>query len=397
MIEDKDSTKFTILDGKVHLFKRDLTKFWWTGFHHKGKYIRTSTKRTDVAGAEAFARQWYFQKQTEVVNNEISTPKHSFDKVASKAIEHYKSLVDRGIRSPKTLEGIEGILNSRVIPHFQKTPISKIDNQEWHRYKEKMLEQYPKITRGSLHQHKNAIRVVLNEGFRLGYIKSLPVFKDEYKTNKHANARPWFDSREYNKLHQNILAHAKKLEKKDRLQYQHAMELYDYVLIATNTGMRVGELRNCRVCDVKIVNEKLTSKRILIISNIKGKRGIGICQSYYGAVEPFERILKRRNIKKPNLCEEPLFLVHHRVMFNVILKKIGLKFTKADPPVRRDFVSLRATYICFRLLNGVPIYEIANNCRTSVEMIENSYAKYLGGTILPNINKTKKDIEGWDY
>ena len=83
-------------------------------------------------------------------------------------------------------------------------------------------------------------------------------------------------------------------------------------------------------------------------------------------------------------------------MFNKILLAIGLKETRGDPPIKRDFVSLRATYICFRLLNGVPVYEVANNCRTSVAVIESSYARYLGGAILPNINRTKSLQDGWD-
>ena len=32
--------------------------------------------------------------------------------------------------------------------------------------------------------------------------------------------------------------------------------------------------------------------------------------------------------------------------------------------------SLRHTYICLRLMEGADIYQIAKNCRTSVEMIE---------------------------
>jgi hypothetical protein len=82
-------------------------------------------------------------------------------------------------------------------------------------------------------------------------------------------------------------------------------------------------------------------------------------------------------------------------MFNTILKKTNLKNAKAKNQSRRDFVSLRSTYICFRLLNGAPIYEVANNCRTSVAMIQEHYAKHLGGELLKNINRT--NIEGWDY
>ncbi|CAN7699684.1 hypothetical protein [Neorhizobium sp. LjRoot104] len=44
-------------------------------------------------------------------------------------------------------------------------------------------------------------------------------------------------------------------------------------------------------------------------------------------------------------------------------------------------VSLRHTYICLRLLEGADIYQIAKNCRTSVEMIEKHYAVHLKNTL----------------
>jgi hypothetical protein len=40
-------------------------------------------------------------------------------------------------------------------------------------------------------------------------------------------------------------------------------------------------------------------------------------------------------------------------------------------------VSLRHTYICLRLMEGADIYQIAKNCRTSVEMIEKFYATHI--------------------
>ena len=180
------------------------------------------------------------------------------------------------------------------------------------------------------------------------------------------------------------------------------------MIIATNTGMRVGELQNMKFSDVEIVKEKMTDKEVLVIRNIKGKRGSGVCQSYYGAVPAFRRRMKARGISDINghansvrskrsklngLLDEKVFLIHHRTMFNNILEKAGLKYSDSNPPARRDFVSLRATYICFRLLNGVPVYEIANNCRTSVAIIESNYARHLGGQLMRNINRT----EGWDY
>ncbi len=83
-------------------------------------------------------------------------------------------------------------------------------------------------------------------------------------------------------------------------------------------------------------------------------------------------------------------------MFNKILEVSKLKYTNTEPKLKRDFISLRATYICFRLLNGAPIYEIANNCRTSVSVIQEHYAKRLGGQLMKNINRVQL-TEGWDF
>ncbi len=394
MNDTNTSEKITILDDKVHVFMRDGSPFWWCGFHFKGKYIRTSTKQKHLEAAKAFAKDWYFSKQTEIASGEIASPKHEFGKLAEEALANYKTmLVDRGQRSLKTYIGIEGILNSRVKDYFKKVAVQNIDNTAWHKYKEDMVALYPNIKRGTLHQYKNAIRMVLNYAYRQGILKQLPQFKDEYDTTKNTATRAWFTKDEYSKLHNSIRKHADYLETRDKLQHQHARELYDYVIFGTNTGMRVGELNACRFCDVRIVVEKLTDKKILVISNIKGKRGVGNCQSFYGAVDAFLRIVKRRGLTLAQAKEstEKLFLVHHRVMFNNILKEKKLKMTNTNPPTKRDFVSLRSTYICFRLLHGAPIYEIANNCRTSVKMIQDHYAKHLGGQLMRNINRIKFD------
>ena len=83
-------------------------------------------------------------------------------------------------------------------------------------------------------------------------------------------------------------------------------------------------------------------------------------------------------------------------MFNVVLGQNNLKYSNTQPPARRDFVSLRATYICYRLLNGADVYEVATNCRTSPEIIRESYAKYLGGEMFKDLNRVRGSLEGWD-
>ena len=68
----------------------------------------------------------------------------------------------------------------------------------------------------------------------------------------------------------------------------------------------------------------------------------------------------------------------------------------------RTAYSLRHTYICMRLMEGADIYQIAKNCRTSVEMIEKFYAAHIK-TMLDaaainvrkgTIQRERKDREG---
>jgi integrase len=74
-----------------------------------------------------------------------------------------------------------------------------------------------------------------------------------------------------------------------------------------------------------------------------------------------------------------LFPTSHRELFNALLDEEALKKDREGLP--RTAYSLRHTYICLRLMEGADIYQIAKNCRTSVEMIEKFYAAHIKNMI----------------
>jgi integrase len=76
---------------------------------------------------------------------------------------------------------------------------------------------------------------------------------------------------------------------------------------------------------------------------------------------------------RSDLSEDP------RQLFNTILGEEGVKKDREGQP--RTAYSLRHTYICLRLMVGADIYQIAKNCRTSVEMIEKYYASHLKNSL----------------
>ena len=126
---------------------------------------------------------------------------------------------------------------------------------------------------------------------------------------------------------------------------------------------------------------------------MRGKRGVGYCKSMTGAVRPFER-LKAGSVRRayderghgsgrtqctgqlaPAEPTDLIFPKWHRELFNTILDEENLKIDRDGQP--RTAYSLRHTYICLRLMEGADIYQIAKNCRTSVEMIEKYYASHI--------------------
>jgi len=58
-----------------------------------------------------------------------------------------------------------------------------------------------------------------------------------------------------------------------------------------------------------------------------------------------------------------------------VLEEEDLKIDREGQ--RRTAYSLRHTYICLRLMEGADIYQVAKNCRTSVEMIDKYYANHI--------------------
>ncbi len=94
------------------------------------------------------------------------------------------------------------------------------------------------------------------------------------------------------------------------------------------------------------------------------------------------------NDEYPQLSDH-VFPGSHVKMFDNLLEREGLKFDR-DGKARTSY-SLRHTYICMRLLEGADIYQVAKNCRTSVEMIEKHYAAHLKNTLdaaAINVKKT---------
>jgi hypothetical protein len=363
--------KHTLMGGKLHVYKRENSRYWQCSAYLGAKNRRTSTKEESLSRAKDFAEDWYLELKGKHRRGEIRDEKN-FKHAAEQFIREYE-IITHGERNPKYVDTQRRRIEVHLIPFFGDMGLSEITPGQVQEYRihrsEQGTEKYGKPpARSSLHQEIVALRQTLKLAVRHGWLDRLPDLSEPYKASGKISHRAWFSPEEYKQLYQATRRRAK-TPKRERWAWE-AEQLHDYVLFMANTGLRPDEIKRLEHRDVEIVEDYDTGETILEIE-VRGKRGIGYCKSTKGAVEPFRRLRKRNKPAPTDL----VFPKTHRELFNTILEEEGLKYDRDGN--RRTAYSLRHTYICLRLMEGADIYQIAKNCRTSVEMIEKYYAAHI--------------------
>jgi len=384
--------KHTILGGKVHVYRRDNSSLWQCSTYLAGKNRRVSTKEDGLAKAKDFAEDWYLGLRGKVRNGEITSEK-TFREAAVQFEREYQ-IITEGQRNAEYVEGHSTRLRLHLVPFFGDMGLSEITPgqvQEYRisRHEEAVKEHGKPPARSTMHQEIVVLRQTLKAAIRHRWLDRLPDLSEPYRASGKISHRAWFSPEEYKKLYEATRRRANS-PKNPRYKWESA-QLHDYVLFMANTGLRPDEASRLEYRDVKIVDDAGSHETILEIE-VRGKRGVGYCKSTSGAVRPFQRLVER-NKPQPT---DPIFPKTHRQLFNTILDEENLKKDREGQP--RTAYSLRHTYICLRLMEGADIYQIAKNCRTSVEMIEKYYASHLKNSLdaaAINIRrpKTKKTNE----
>jgi integrase len=389
--------QYTILCGKVHVYKRPNSSHWQCSSYFAGKNRRTSTKEDSLSKAKEIAEDWYLQLRGKLRSGEIKTEK-TFREASDQYLREY-DIITQGQRSKDYVKGQHWRSTVHLVPFFGHLGLSeitagKVQDYRIHRHEEAMKKRGKPPAHNTMHQEIVTLRQTLKTAIRQGWIDHLPDLSEPYRSSPKISHRAWFSPEEYKKLYEATRKRAHE-PKQARFKWE-CEQLHDYVLFSANTGLRPDEARRLQFRDVKIVEDEGSGQTILEIE-VRGKRGVGYCKSTTGAVRPFERLKTRlrpahaeeegRGGNEPNAGKngseelrlpQPTDLIFPkwpRELFKAILDEENLRVDREGRP--RTAYSLRHTYICLRLMEGADIYQIAKNCRTSVEMIEKYYAAHI--------------------
>lgn len=400
-----------LMGGKLHVYKRENSQHWQASAYLAGKNWRRSTKEESLSHAKEIAEDWYLELRGKARGGELKTGK-TFRDAAKHFLAEYLTLVAPE-RNPHYMSNFEMRLRAHLIPFFGDKVLSEITPGLVQQYRVHRMTVrrprpikrelkpgeaaplFPVPSRSTLHQETVALRLVLKAANRQGWLEYVPDLSPPYKASGKITHRAWFSPEEYQQLYEATRRRAQKpLNNRHRWTCE---QMHDYVLFMANTGLRPDEAGRLEFRDVKIVKDAGSKETILEIE-VRGKRGVGWCKSTARAVGPFKRLCERERTKAETgndnnittaqpilLKKEPrkvkpgptdkLFPSSQRELFNALLGELNLKHDR-EGNVRTTY-SLRHTYICFRLMEGADIYQIAKNCRTSVEMIEKFYASHI--------------------
>lgn len=347
----------SLMDGKVHVYRRDGSRYWQCSTYMSGRNHRKSTKHESLAMAMDYAREWYMTvyvdsrrfQESGLTQNLLhkAAPQHRREEPA-----HYHN----ALHSPYASQSPR--------PYAPRPKKQEASGPTFAEAAEKFIAEYNIITQGER-----------NEAWAQGHAMRINV-----------HLIPFFGDMPVKQINAGLMQEYRVARSTNGYKGRIWEDLHDYVLFMANTGLRPDEAGRLEYRDVTIVTDQDSGERLLEIE-VRGKRGVGYCKSMTGAILPFQRMQKRHS-GKPT---EKIFGKSPRDCMNKILDELNLKYDR-DGNVRTSY-SLRHTYICLRLMEGADIYQIAKNCRTSVEMIEQFYAAHLKNTLdasAINVRKPKR-------
>lgn len=406
------------------LFQRDGTN-WSMRYTMDSRQIRKSLGTSDETEARRRANEiWHEQNYR--LKHGLSLVEHAFNVVAEEFIRMIEHEAERKERSTDHAYFWPPKIRRFLIGYFGEKPIDKITASDIERYLEWRKTYWTsgpgsdieKITVkredgrnfsrpaprkiASLSTVKGEmviIRSLFQQASRWGYCQQIAIPAPVVR-KRIDNRRPGFTPEEYEKLFNSALARiselqprAKDIKAKDGREWTmkftpknikaDRIRLYCYIEIMAHSGMRPTEAKNliwANIIGFRECRDKPIGKQdVRLQVRGKGKHGTSIpLLDVIPALCMLWDVFEKEVGREPE-DSDPVFadadgkqILSFKRSFNELLKAAGLEFDYRG--VRRTPYSLRHYYISTMLINGVSIFDVALNTRTSLQMIERHYA-----------------------
>jgi len=326
---------------------------WMARIAKEGKFKATTFKNSDKWDYETAlmtANEWF----TQMIGIDIDAKEISL-KDAVNTYEQEKSIE----KSPRYARENAARLRKHISDKLGSTPIHQINREQIKRFRNNMVDKSEdqeaiRKSKVSANRVLNLLKAVLNLAYKNGKINS----KAEWET-----VEPFKEVSEARKLY---------LTDEEVKTYLKATTgaYHDLCKALVLTGNRVGSLTSALVKDFDAIDGSIR------LESRKGNGKVKTWDCYLSddALKFFKSVTKNKLPKAPLLSKddgEPWGKNSYR--------RTLLETKKAAKmPDNFDLYAFRHYHISKALLAGIQAQVIAENCGTSVRMLEKHYAKFMG-------------------
>jgi integrase len=371
---------------QIRLVRRENSKKWQVHYKIDGvkTWFRKSVQTTDADKAAQIAERLWMKA---TFDHEAGRPVISkkFKPVAEVVLRRLEEEIKAGTAKPIAKDYVSAI-NLYLIPYYGNFNVDNIKPATVSQFHSWRREKVGRELSGSAqNNHNAAFNLVMDEAIQRGYLSDYhrPSTKN---TGAESDRRAEFSHEEL----ETLLKYSAKFiaeGRTDRTKMIRQVLAQAYVPFLAATGIRAGtesENLEWRHIDVEVVN----GQPVLHIRLQQGKLG----PRNFVAHNSCWRILEVMRQISPDLKDTPLEdVLRQRVAQKVFRLADGTVPDNWNKPFRqmledsnllkspvtdkeRSLYSLRHYYATQRLLEGIPIYDLAQQMGTSVLMIQKHYS-----------------------
>jgi integrase len=380
------SQTIVVRPEQIRLTRRENSKKWQVHYKIDGikTWFRKSVQTTDVDKAVQLAERLWMKATFE---HEEGRPVISkkFKPVAEVVLRRLEEEIKAGTAKPIAKDYVSAI-NLYLIPYYGNFNVDNIKPatvSQFHVWRKEKVGR--ELSGSAQNNHNAAFNLVMDEAIQRGYLSDYhrPSTKN---TGAESDRRAEFSHEELETL---LKYSAKFIEdgRTDRTRMIRQVLAQAYVPFLAATGIRAGtesENLEWRHIDVEVVN----GQPVLHIRLQQGKlgpRNFVAHNSCWRILEvmrqispdlkdtPLEEVLKQRVAQKVFRLSDSSVPDNWNKPFRQMLEDSNLLKSPVTDK-ERSLYSLRHYYATQRLLEGIPIHDLAQQMGTSVLMIQKHYS-----------------------
>jgi integrase len=376
----------------------------------EAKYYRVTLKTTDLDTALKRGEEEVFK-----VLGEVYSGKKIFGITLGQLVQLYldwrlKEDVGAGNITKGRWSAIQSQLKHLIEYKGTDTKLSDLDKQSCFNYAEHRRLTTPDVKGVTLRNEEATINHMMKFAYREKYNNHFETFEFRKSkiTNEEIERRDTFTVEEYDKLVSVLRGWASKKTSPETKKLNERLLLKDYILIASNTMLRVGELNQLKWGDILGYTEDIDEKgKAVTLVTLKVRpetaktrktRTITVRGGEY-----FKRLYQRTKFTEKDhliFCGRDGSVGYPRNKFYSswveLMNLCGLDYKKRN----LTYYSLRHFGITCRLRAGATVFDLAKIAGTGVIYIQNHYGHFdqemSRAVALKNFSYSKEGIEAKD-